>query len=59
MHMHRHTIFMDDRHLRQLQALGKTRGLKVASMIRLSIAELLRRETARDARAAKQSAQGE
>jgi hypothetical protein len=55
--MTRHTLFLEDRHLTQLRSLGKTRGLKHSQLIRLAIAEFIRREAARDARA--KSAQGE
>jgi len=42
--MRRTTIFLNPEHTRQLAALGKSQGLKPAHLVRVAIAEYLRRE---------------
>jgi hypothetical protein len=42
--MRRTNVFLHSGHLQQLGALGKSRGLKTAQLIRIAIAEYLRRE---------------
>ncbi len=43
----RTTIYLNSQHMKQLAALGASRGLKPAQLVRISIAEYLRRETAK------------
>ena len=40
----RTTIFLNPEHMKQLDALGRSTGLKAAQLARIAIAEYLRRE---------------
>jgi len=42
--MQRTNVYLDERRLKQLEAIGKEKGLKVAQLIRLAIAEYCNRE---------------
>lgn len=42
--MKRTTVFINSDHLKQLSALGATRGLKAAQLFRIAVDEYLRRE---------------
>lgn len=42
--MKRTTIFLNPAHTKQLAALGKSRGLKAAPLVRIAIAEYIKRE---------------
>ena len=43
--MRRTNIYLNPDHMKQLAALGKSRGLKPAHMTRIAIEEYLRRES--------------
>jgi hypothetical protein len=42
--MRRTTIFLNSRHMGELAKLGQSRGLRSACLVRIAIAEYLRRE---------------
>lgn len=45
MPMYRTAIFMNPKHMAQLRALGEPQGLKPAQLVRIAIAQFIRRET--------------
>jgi hypothetical protein len=49
MPMHRTAIFMNPKHMAQLRALGEPQGLKPAQLVRVAIAQFIRRETRKPA----------
>lgn len=49
--MRRYTQFMNRKHLKKLHAIGEVRGLKVAQLVRMAVAEFIGREARRAARA--------
>jgi len=48
MHMLKRTnVYLDTRTLKQLEALGRTQGLKTAQVIRMALAEYIQRRKAK------------
>jgi hypothetical protein len=43
--LRRTNVFLQSDHIERLAVIGKSRGLKTAQLIRIAIAEYLRRET--------------
>jgi len=41
--MRKLNVYVDPKHMKQLAAIGKTKGLKVAQLVRLAIAEFVER----------------